>query len=211
MTGLGSIGAMLSGAGGRYPRALRGRTALWWRRHCARRISAARIAWQISPAGSASRNRALTLPLTPVSRGDPARCRWSRRRWPRPAPVRAWRRPRGRCQGERFPAALAGSGGLSARRVRRLVALAGWQDHQRLPGERVGHGADPAGAPVLRPVLQEVVGPDVVRSRRPEADAGAVVQPGPAFLPLRRDPAPRAAARRCRAEQWRDRARRARR
>jgi len=36
---------------------------------------------------------------------------------------------------------------------------------------------DAVAAPLVRSVLHEVIGPDVVRPFRPEPDAGAVVQP----------------------------------
>ena len=40
------------------------------------------------------------------------------------------------------------------------------------------------GPPVMCPVLDEVVGPDVVRALRPEPNARPVVQPKPSFLSL---------------------------
>jgi hypothetical protein len=39
-------------------------------------------------------------------------------------------------------------------------------------------------APIMRPILDEVVGPDVVRPLRSEPDAGAVCQPQSPFLGL---------------------------
>ena len=40
------------------------------------------------------------------------------------------------------------------------------------------------GPPVMCPVLDEVVGPDVVRALRPEPNARPVIQPKPSFLSL---------------------------
>jgi hypothetical protein len=50
-------------------------------------------------------------------------------------------------------------------------------DGEGLARELVDHGQHPELAPVVRPVLDEVVGPDVVRPLRPQPQARAVVQP----------------------------------
>ena len=57
-------------------------------------------------------------------------------------------------------------------------------DGQALAGELVDDVEHPVLAPVMRAVLDEVVGPDVVRALRPQPDARAVVEPEPAPLGL---------------------------
>ena len=57
-------------------------------------------------------------------------------------------------------------------------------DGQALPAELVDHHQHPERPAVAGAVLDEVVGPDVVRAPRPEPDAGPVVQPRPAPLGL---------------------------
>ena len=64
------------------------------------------------------------------------------------------------------------------------VQLAVDPDRQRLASELVDDGQHPELAPVVRPVLDEVVGPDVVRPLRPQPDAGSVIEPKPALLRL---------------------------
>jgi len=55
-------------------------------------------------------------------------------------------------------------------------------DRQRLARELVHHAQHPELPPIPRPVLDEVVGPDMVGPLRPQPDAGAVRQPQPATL-----------------------------
>src|SRR6056297_1726426 len=59
-------------------------------------------------------------------------------------------------------------------------------DHERLPGELVEDDEDAIGLAVVGAILDEVIGPDMVRPLRPEPDAGAIVQPEPAPLLLLR-------------------------
>ncbi len=59
-------------------------------------------------------------------------------------------------------------------------------DRQALSGEFVDDVEHSELPPVVRPALDEVVGPDVVRPLRPETDARSVVQPEPALLGLSR-------------------------
>jgi hypothetical protein len=55
-------------------------------------------------------------------------------------------------------------------------------DGQGLARELVHHAEPAEPAPVVGPVLHEVIGPDMVRTLRPEPEAGAVVQPQPSLL-----------------------------
>ena len=57
-------------------------------------------------------------------------------------------------------------------------------DRQGLAGELVDHAQHPELATVVRAMLDEVIGPDVVRPLRPQPDAGSVVQPEPTPLRL---------------------------
>ena len=66
------------------------------------------------------------------------------------------------------------------------VELAIYADHQRLPGVLVDDVGQPIGAAVMGAVVDEVIGPDMVRTLRPKPDAGAVVQPQPTPLRLPR-------------------------
>ena len=52
-------------------------------------------------------------------------------------------------------------------------------DRQALPGVLVDHRQHPEGPAVFGTVHDEVIGPDMVPIRRPEPDAGAVIQPEP--------------------------------
>ena len=54
-------------------------------------------------------------------------------------------------------------------------------DHQRLLRELVDDVERAERPPVMRPVLDEVTRPDVVRAHRPEPDAGPVAKPQPAL------------------------------
>ena len=67
--------------------------------------------------------------------------------------------------------------------VRRLE-LAGDPDRQALARVLVDDVEHPELPPVMGAVLDEVVGPDVVRMLGPQPDAGAVRQPEPAALGL---------------------------
>ena len=64
------------------------------------------------------------------------------------------------------------------------VQLAVDPDRQALAGELVDDVEHAELPPVVGPVLDEVVGPDVVRVLRPQTDARSVVQPEPALLRL---------------------------
>src|SRR6056297_1328625 len=66
------------------------------------------------------------------------------------------------------------------------VELACNMDHERLPGELIEDDEDAIGSAVVGAILDEVIGPDMVRPLRPEPDAGAIVQPEPAPLLLLR-------------------------
>lgn len=57
-------------------------------------------------------------------------------------------------------------------------------DAQALAGELIDHGEELQGSPVVGPVVDKVVAPDVVPPLGPEAHAGAVVQPQAAALGL---------------------------
>lgn len=56
--------------------------------------------------------------------------------------------------------------------------------HQGLPGELVDDDQDPVWTSIMRPILDKVIGPDMVRSLRPKTDARAVIQPETAPLTL---------------------------
>ena len=66
----------------------------------------------------------------------------------------------------------------------RGLELAGHSDGQALVGELVHHVEHPEPAPIVRPVLDEVVGPDVVRTFWSQTDTGAAGQPQPSPLGL---------------------------
>ena len=68
----------------------------------------------------------------------------------------------------------------------RRVEFAGNADHQWLLCKLINDVEDAVGAPVMRPVLHEVIGPDVIGPLRSETDAGSVVQPEPPALFLLR-------------------------
>ena len=56
--------------------------------------------------------------------------------------------------------------------------------HQGLSGKLVDDDQDPVWTSVMRPVLDKVIGPDLVRPLRPKTDARAVIQPETAALLL---------------------------
>ena len=51
------------------------------------------------------------------------------------------------------------------------VELAIDADHQRLPGEFIDDVEGPVGSAVMGAVVDEVIGPDVIRPLRPQPDA----------------------------------------
>ncbi len=64
------------------------------------------------------------------------------------------------------------------------VQLALDRDRQALTGELVDHGQHAERPAIVGSVHDEVIGPDMVRPRRPQTDAGPVVEPQPASLGL---------------------------
>jgi hypothetical protein len=71
MVGRWSIGTILLGTGGRYPKALWGLTVLSCRRQRSIRIWASRNGVKTSPLSSSSWKRALKLSQSPFSHGEP--------------------------------------------------------------------------------------------------------------------------------------------
>ncbi len=55
-------------------------------------------------------------------------------------------------------------------------------DRQRLPRELINDVQRTIDAPIICPVMNEVVGPDIIRALWPEADAGPIIQPYAALL-----------------------------
>ena len=55
-------------------------------------------------------------------------------------------------------------------------------DRQRLPCELIDDIQRAVDPPVIRPVMDEVIGPDMIGALWPEADAGPIIQPQPALL-----------------------------
>ena len=66
----------------------------------------------------------------------------------------------------------------------RRVELAGDADRQAFPGELVDDVEHAELPSVVRPALDEIVGPDMVRALWPQTDTGPVIQPEAAFLRL---------------------------
>ena len=64
------------------------------------------------------------------------------------------------------------------------VQLPLYPNHQRLPGIFVDHVQCSERTAVMRPVMDKVVRPDVIRILQSETDAGAVVEPKTASLRL---------------------------
>jgi hypothetical protein len=64
------------------------------------------------------------------------------------------------------------------------IELAGDPDRQGLAGELVDHAQHPKLAAIAGPVLDEVVGPDLIWPLRPQPDAGSIRQPQPVPLGL---------------------------
>ena len=64
------------------------------------------------------------------------------------------------------------------------VQPAGHDDHQTDRSELVDHGEHAELAAVMGPVLDEIVGPDMVRPARSQPDTGAVIEPEAAPLGL---------------------------
>jgi hypothetical protein len=64
-----------------------------------------------------------------------------------------------------------------ARHQELTLRLAGHADRQALAGKLVDDVQHPVLAPVMRAMLDEVVGPDIVGILRPQAHARAVIEP----------------------------------
>src|SRR5262249_50931626 len=114
----------------------------------------------------------------------PARCKRSWHRQQRSSPAPPWRRTPVRCRPD-----VSGNApqdeevGQNVDHIDRLE-LAGDTDRQTFVGELVEHVEHPVLATIVRAILDEVIGPDMIALLRPQPDARSVGQPEPAALGL---------------------------